>query len=65
VNVYTTTVEVDTETGSRVVIDVIRDDGRDTYTVTFAGELLDQSPEGLTASVQLALHEIRSWRRLG
>lgn len=41
-----------------------RDDVRDTYSVTFTGLLLDQSPEALTAAMQLAFLEIRSWRQL-
>jgi hypothetical protein len=59
---HTTTVEIPTETGSTVVVEVEVDELRDTYSVTFAGGLLDQSPEGLTAAVQMALLTIKAWR---
>lgn len=57
------TVRVETETGSVCMIDVVHDRVRDTYRVEFAGELLNQSPEALTAAVQMALLAVRESRR--
>jgi hypothetical protein len=56
------TVSVPTETGTVAVIDVRWDLTNDTYGVKFAGEILDQSPEGLTAAVQVALLSIKATR---
>lgn len=58
------TVEVDTETGERVVVDLMRDTTLDTYTLSLSGVLLDQSPEAITAAVQLVMIELANWRHL-
>lgn len=52
-------VNVPTETGSCAVIDIAFDEARDTYSVRFSGELLDQSPEAITAAVQMTLLALR------
>ncbi len=55
-------VNVPTETGSCAVIDIAFDEARDTYSVRFSGELLDQSPEAITAAVQMTLLALRDCR---
>lgn len=52
-------VNVPTETGRTVVVNVIHDVLYDTYEVKFTGEVLRQSPQGVTAAVQMALLAIR------
>lgn len=57
-------VQIPTETGDLVVIDVRREEWPEqTYSLKFSGELADVAPEALTAGVQVALLTLREARR--
>jgi hypothetical protein len=56
------TVSVPTETGTTAVLDITHDSHLDSYTLRFSGELLDLNAEGLTATIQMALLELRHTR---
>lgn len=61
-------VEVPTETGSVCVVTMAWDHDQDSYTFEVSGNFLDQSPEGITATIQVAmltLHGYRNFERYG
>ena len=55
-------IDVPTETGMLAVIDLGHDESRDVYVLRIAGALFDQTPEGVTAAVQLAFLAIKEAR---
>lgn len=58
--------EVPTETGGSIIVGVVHDQALDTFEVKFAGTLLDQAPEGVTAAIQMAMLQVQGlqpWRR--
>lgn len=55
------TIEVPTEDGRKALIDVLRE-WSDVYVLKVAGELLDATPEAVTAAVQMAFLELQAIR---
>lgn len=55
-------VEVPTETGKVCVMDIEHRWDQDSYRLEFSGTLLDQSPEGITAAIQVGLLALKAAR---
>lgn len=58
-------IHVPTESGGWAMVNVMHNLVRNTYEVEWSAELMDQSPQALTATIQMAMLAIRERRLLG